>query len=176
MKRARYPEGLCWRCPRKGCQKVYSLRHGSYFSGAKIPIEKALQLLHLWSTKTPLGAMMKELRVAEHTAVDWYNFARDICAQYFIDNPAEIGGPGLEVEIDESKFGRRKYNRGRYREGHWVFGGVQRITGDAFLVEVEHRDAATLLPIIQRHIRPGSTILSDEWRAYRQGGTTPTTQ
>ena len=85
---------------------------------------------------------MKEMRVAEHTAADWYNFARDVCAQHFIDNPAELGGPDLEVEIDESKFGRRKYNQGRYREGHWVFGGVQRMTGDAFLVEVEHRDAA----------------------------------
>ena len=33
-----------------------------------------------------------------------------------------------------------------------MFGGVQRITGDAFLVEVQ-RDAATLLPIIQKYIR-----------------------
>ena len=29
-----------------------------------------------------------------------------------------------------------------------------------------HRDAATLLPLIQHHIRPGSTIYSDEWKAY----------
>ena len=109
---------------------------------------------------------MKEVQVAEHTAVDWYNFARDVCAQHFINNPAAIGGPGLGVEIDESKFGRRKYNRGRMTDGHWVFGGVQRLTGQAFLVEVEHRDARTLLPIIEEFIKPGSTILSDEWRAY----------
>ena len=75
------------------------------------------------------------------------------------------------MEIDESKSGRRKYNRGRYTEGHWVFGGTERITGNSFLVEVEKRDAATLLPIIQHHIRPGSVIYSDEWRAYcRLGG------
>ena len=43
------------------------------------------------------------------TAVDWYNFVRDICAQHFIDNPVQIGGQGIEVEIDESKFGKRKY-------------------------------------------------------------------
>ena len=43
---------------------------------------------------------------------------------------------------------------------HWVFGGTERITGNSFLVEVEKRDAATLLPIIQRHICPGSVIYS----------------
>ena len=29
------------------------------------------------------------------------------------------------VEIDESKFFRRKYHRGRWREGHWVFGALK---------------------------------------------------
>ena len=72
----------------------------------------------------------------------------------------------MELEIDESKFGKRKYNRGRQVEGHWVFGGTERIIGECFLVEVEHRDAATLLPLIQHHIRPGSIIYSDEWKAY----------
>ncbi|KAL5470816.1 hypothetical protein EMCRGX_G028842 [Ephydatia muelleri] len=80
-------------------------------------------MVYLWSVKTPLGKMKEEMEVAAQTAVDWYNFIRDVCAQYFIDHPAIIGGPGVEVEIDESKFGKRKYNRGRQVEGHWVFGG-----------------------------------------------------
>ena len=121
--------------------------------------------------------------------MDWFNFIRDVCAQYFVDHPVQIGGPGLEVEIDESKFGRRKYHRGRIVEGHWVFGGTERVTGNSFLVEVAKRDAATLLPIITQYIRAGwlymtacilnyaqlssylfnrtgNVIYSDEWRAY----------
>ena len=47
------------------------------------------------------------------------------------------------------------------RENNWRV-----ITGECFLVEVDHRDAATLLPLIQHHIRPGSIIYSDEWKAY----------
>ena len=43
-----------------------------------------------------------------------------------------------------------------------MFGRTERITGNSFLVEVEKRDAATLLPIIQHHIRPGSVIYSDD--------------
>ena len=37
-----------------------------------------------------------------------------------------------------------------------------------FLVEVQQRDAATLLPIIQQWVAPGSTVWSDMWAAYRQ--------
>ena len=36
------------------------------------------------------------------------------------------------------------------------------------MVEVLDRPAATLLPLIQRHVLPGTTILSDQWRVYSQ--------
>jgi transposase-like protein len=90
-----------------------------------------------------------------------------VCTEYFLNSPGgKIGGPGQVVEIDESKFFHRKYHRGLYREGTWVFGGVERGSGRCFLVPVAHRDAATLLPIIIDHVHPGTTVLSDEWRAY----------
>jgi hypothetical protein len=38
----------------------------------------------------------------------------------------------------------------------------------AYMQTVAKRDAATLLPIIQKVVRPGSIVYSDEWRAYRQ--------
>ncbi|KAJ8955713.1 hypothetical protein NQ318_008585 [Aromia moschata] len=47
---------------------------------------------------------------------------------FYADQEArgQIGDPGIHVQIDESKFGRRKYNRGRLVEGHWVLGiGVE---------------------------------------------------
>ena len=59
----RYPEGMCWRCPRKGCQKVVSLRKDSFFSDSKLPLETILKLLHQWSTKTPVTTMMRECKV-----------------------------------------------------------------------------------------------------------------
>ena len=88
-----------------------------------------------------------------------------------IDNSEKLGGPGVIVEIDESKFGKRKYHRGHHVEGQWVFGGYERGTGRTFMVPVEDRSTDTLLPIIKEWILPGTTIYSDCWRAYNCLGT-----
>jgi len=72
------------------------------------------------------------------------------------------------VEIDESKFGKCKYNRGKRVDCVWVFGGIERDSNPpkCFFVSVPDRSAATLVPIIKRFILPGTTILSDCWKAY----------
>ncbi|KAK2702880.1 hypothetical protein QYM36_018535 [Artemia franciscana] len=77
-----------------------------------------------------------------------------------------LGGEGIIVEIDEAKLGKRKYNRGRIVDGVWVFGGIERFTGNSFMVAVPDRSSATLLGTIRDRILPGTTIISDCWRAY----------
>ena len=53
----------------------------------------------------------------------------------------KIGGVVKTVEIDERKFGKRKYNTGHQVKGQWVFGGVERGNGKTFLVAVQDRTA-----------------------------------
>ena len=52
-------------------------------------------------------------------------------------------------------FGKTKFNRGRYIERHWVFGGISR-----------QMDKGTLLAIIRAHILPDICVMSDMWKAY----------
>jgi len=79
----------------------------------------------------------------------------------------EIGGPNITVEIDDSKFGRRKYNRGHKVKGQWVFGGVNRESEKTFLVPVPDGTADTLMAVLRDWIEPGTTVISDCWSAYR---------
>ena len=65
-----------------------------------------------------------------------------------------------------SRFGKRKYHRGKRVAGVWVFCGIERESEKCFFKIVEDRSAATLIPIIKEHIKPGSVILSDCWKAY----------
>ena len=56
-----------------------------------------------------------------------------------------------------------------------MFGLVDTSTRPAlgFMQIVQARDAATLLPIIQQHVRPGTIIHTDQWRAYNQVSSLP---
>ena len=82
--------------------------------------------------------------------------------------------------------------RGKRVEGTWVFGGVERLeplskcefhidrgsnllkprkgckhrAGKMFCTIVKDRKKRTLLPLIKKHIAPGTIIISDMWKAY----------
>ena len=96
----------------------------------------------------------------------WASFCREVLVDWCLRREGKIGGEGKIVEIDESKFGKRKFSVGRLIEGQWVFGGVCRETRSCFMVPVEKRDTDTLLAIIKDKIEPGTTIISDCWKAY----------
>lgn len=86
--------------------------------------------------------------------------------QFTVIGGIDENGDAIVVEIDESLFFRRKYNKGQVRNGRWVFGGCERNSTKCFLVEVPDRTAATLQEEIVRHVLPGSHIVSDGWAAY----------
>lgn len=94
---------------------------------------------HFWARGMKMKDAMHEIDISWHTAVDWASFASEICLVAFVERAEQLGGQGKTVEIDESKFGRRKFWRGHRVEGCWVFGGIERESGRVFMEVVEKR-------------------------------------
>ena len=151
-------------------------------------------LLHFWSRQNPVSDTAECAKVALNTAVDVYQWLREVCSTRLInDGPVMLGGPGVIVQIDESLFKHKpkavfalnkstenndrskyvfvllQYHRGtRADYEQWVFGMVDTAHTPSlgYMQLVDTRDAATLLPIIRAHTAPGTIIHSDEWAAY----------
>ena len=118
------------------------------------------------NAESAVSSNSNENQVDQHNVCDWFQFCREVVLD-FIESKSEMtGGAGKVVEIDESKFGKRKYQRGHYVKDQWVFGGVERGTGQTFLVAVHDKSAKTLIGLIKQWILPGTTIISDCWAAY----------
>lgn len=161
-----------WRCQKKNdrtgkkCNCTSSLTSKTIFEGMKVPLENLVIFLILWLKNVSLTVIIDQLSLSKKTAVRLSRFYREIVFDKMVTNFEPIGGEGKVVEIDESKFGKRKYNRGRRVEGQWVFGGYERGSGLIFMVPVEKRDVPTLVPLIHKWIKPGTTIMSDMWKSY----------
>lgn len=114
----------------------------------------------------------KETHMSSQTINKWFSYFRYLCIQDGNENLTKIGGEGDVVEMDESMCGKCKYGLGdsRKRRQRWIFGGVSRRTGRAFmsLCPENKRTRKALWPIVQAWVEPGTTLHTDGWRAYRR--------
>ena len=102
--------------------------------------------------------------ISSATIVSYFKTFRDVCVVSYINaHPVKLGGPSKVVEIDETGLARRKRRLVAYQ---WCFGGIERENNKCCIVAVEHRSAATLVPLVRQYILPGTTIMSDKWTAY----------
>jgi transposase-like protein len=147
-----------------------SIRDGSWFQQSNLTLLEILLLTYHIVCREQAQQIQSEYRFGPHTLADWGMFCREVMLVYLERSSVKIGGPNKTVEIDESKFGRRKYHRGHPVKGQWMFGGVERESGKTFLVPVKDRTADTVLTIIRDWIEPGTTVISDCWGAYHNLG------
>ena len=171
-------DGFVWRC--RKLHKILknnvtytvkdvkvSIRHHSWLVDTKLELEIVLEFIYLWSQGFSASEIKHELKISNKTITEWTHFLRESCIYSVMENSSAIGGNGIEVEIDESKFGKRKYHRGHRVEGQWVFGGREKYNKkQIFMIPVNNRKESTLIPIIKKWIKQGSIIHSDCWKAY----------
>ena len=126
-----------------------------------------LRLGYLWLSGMSSTQVVTITHHAKDTVTDFFQFFRQLAADDLDEEDYKIGGPGVVVELDESKFGKRKYNRGRRTEGEWVLGGVERTEQKRFFARVvPDRSHETLMRFLKDHVAPGSIIYTDCWAGY----------
>ena len=153
-----------------------SAAKGTWFENVKLPPEQVILLVFAFAHKydyeeTITQCSIRNTNLSRATVADWSSYCREVCMCALDDKyeaEGRIGGPGGTVEIDEAKVGKRKFNRGRPREGNWILGMIDREGG--YRLEIcpdNRRDRETLFPLIKKHVAPGTEIMTDCWAAYR---------
>ncbi len=170
--------GLVFRCRKRNHEIKRSLSKDTWFEDLKMPIEKCLLLTYLMARGSSYDDIENELYDNEFeigtspvTIANRYSMIRELYCfdlERYYTNRGKVGGSGSVVEVDEMKFGKRKYNVGRVIEGSWIVGIIDHDTND-LRIEIcpnNVRDENNLLRIINKHVEKGTTIMTDCWKSY----------
>ena len=143
----------------KTCRKFESLTSGTLFEETHLGFRDIVMLAFLWSEDICVTNSAGLIDLPKSTIVHYQSYFREIASWKLINdqNNFNFGGPGVEVQIDES-----------FIRGQWVLGIYDTNLRRGIVRLVEARGSAQLLPVIQEHVLPGSVIMTDSWKAYNQ--------
>lgn len=160
-----------WRCG--DCKKQFTVKVGTVFEHARMPLHKMLQAVHLMcSSKKGISAhqLHRILEVQYKTA--WF-LAHRIREAMRSGELAPMGGPGSSgvVEIDETFIGRLEGQPDRKGWGvtsymNTVFALVER-GGSTRMFHVEGTTKGELQAIIRANVAREANIMTDEGRWYQ---------
>ena len=163
------------KCAEKGCRKQFTVKVGTVFESAHIPLNKMLQAVYLM-TSSKKGISAHQLhRVLEITYKSAWFLAHRIREAMRDGALAPMGGAGGIVEIDETIIGKFEGAPKRLGVGGgrtWrnsVLALVER-GGAARTFHVEGVSMAKLVPIIRANVAKETVVMTDEWSAYRRLG------
>jgi transposase-like protein len=159
------------------CRKQFTVKVGTVFESAHVPLHKILQAVHLIAcSKKGVSAhqLHRILQVTYKTA--WF-LAHRIREAMRDGSLAPMGGPGGVVEVDETFTGRLE---GAPKSGRWTSRGkhggwahknvvltlVER-GGAARSFHVDSTTVADVVPIVRKNVRRESKLMSDEAQHYK---------
>lgn len=156
-----------YRCTRNGCRKQSVFHENIVFKNSKIEIVSVLKLIFLWCNNTKIKTICDIIGLSKLSI-------RRILKKFWIvlDNMKnqycyKIGGDGIIIEVDESKFGKRKYNKGHKVDGVWIIGCVERSEKKRIILEaIKKRDCISIDTFFKKYVEKKSTVYSDCWKGY----------
>ena len=91
---------------RELCGTSRTCRSNSWFSHSRLTVHECLTFTYLWWCGHGINKISKEVLWGSAALGDWASFCRDVAIEVVLNNSQPIGGPGIYVDIDESKCGK----------------------------------------------------------------------
>ena len=159
------------------CRKQFTVKVGTVFESAHIPLNKMLQAVYLMcASKKGISAHQLH-RVLGITYKSAWFLCHRIREAMRSGNLAPMGGAGGTVEVDETFIGndrtiKPKYEKkGRgYHHKHKVLSLVDREAGQVRSMVVDDLSAKTITPILKENIERETRIMTDEAGQYKKIG------
>ncbi|KAM0686509.1 hypothetical protein COBT_002265, partial [Conglomerata obtusa] len=108
-------------CRNYKCRLTETLFKSKTFNFSKLNIKETLKVIELIFTCASNKIISNQIGICRKTVHNLKKILKIELRKMFWNNKPKIGGDMI-LEADESKFGRRKYNRGHRVEGVWVLG------------------------------------------------------
>lgn len=150
------------KCTTKKCRKKRLLFSSEPFFNSNLSWENLCKIIFLFAYNYSTKEISLIVNVSKKSIRNITKIVGDKL------NPEyTIGGENIVVEIDESKFGKRKYNKGHKVDGVWVVGMVERTKDrNIILFAVKKRNGATLNSLITKFVKKKTIIYTDCWKGY----------
>jgi len=155
-----------WRCG--DCKKQFTVKVGTVFEHARLPLFKALQAVYLM-TSSKKGISAHQLhRVLEVTYKTAWFLAHRIREAMRSGDLAPFGGEGGVVEVDETYIGRKAGTEKRrgYAHKFAVLSLVHRESGQARSFVVDGQTREDIVPVVKANIDRETYIMTDEAKVY----------
>lgn len=142
---------------------------GTLFEKSRTPLQLWFYAIFLFTT-TRHGVSAKELErqlgVTYKTAWRMGHEIRKHMAEVDGDDP--LGGPGFDVEVDETLIGGSVSGKGQGYKGNktCVVGMLER-DGELVTTVVKARDKVSMKGVILSNVLPGTTLQTDEFGGYK---------
>jgi transposase-like protein len=171
-KSAKNPEGAIRHGLKKcgECRKQFTVKVGTVFEHARMPLYKMLQAVHLIvSSKKGISAhqLSRILEVQYKTA--WFLAHRIREAMRSGDLAVPFGSTGGAVEVDETYIGFKKgapHMRGGWGHKHTVLALVDRESGKSKWFHIDSAKFSNIQPIVLDNIHREARLMTDEARVY----------
>ena len=173
-KKGRERLGL-WKCYVKTCRKQFTVRVGTVFESAHIPLPKMLQAVYLM-TASKKGISAHQLhRTLEITYKSAWFLCHRIREAMRDRKLPPMGGSGHVIESDETLIGRSDLAKKGRRAPRYTWGKNIVLTlvergGSARSFKIDSASIADIRPILRRNVRRESMLMTDEARFYKSIG------